>query len=46
LDASRLSNYEKLRKELDYLDRRRDAAAQSEEKKRWKRIHKAMRKRP
>jgi ribosome biogenesis GTPase len=45
LDASRLSNYEKLRKELNYLNRRRDAAAQSEEKKRWKRIHKAMRKR-
>lgn len=45
LDPSRLSNYEKLRKELNYLDRRRDAAAQSEEKKRWKRIHKAMRNR-
>jgi ribosome biogenesis GTPase len=46
LDASRLTNYDKLRKELAYLDRRRDVAAQSEMKKRWKRIHKAMRHSP
>ena len=46
LDPSRLSNYDKLRKELAYLDRRRDAAAQAELKKRWKRIHKAMRHSP
>ena len=46
LDGSRLSNYVKLRKELDYLDRRRDAAAQSEQKKLWKKIHKAMRHHP
>jgi ribosome biogenesis GTPase / thiamine phosphate phosphatase len=43
LDPSRLSNYEKLRRELAYLDRRRDAAAQAEQKKRWKKIHKAYR---
>lgn len=43
LEASRLSNFTKLLRELDYLDRRRDAAAQAEQKKLWKRIHKAVR---
>jgi ribosome biogenesis GTPase / thiamine phosphate phosphatase len=45
LDPARLGNYEKLRRELDYLDRRRDAAAQSEQKKLWKKMHKAARQR-
>jgi ribosome biogenesis GTPase len=42
LDPSRLASLEKLRKEAGFQDRRRDAAAQSEAKKVWKRIHKAM----
>jgi len=46
LDAARLVNYDKLRKEMAYLDRKRDVAAQAELKKRWKRIHKAMRQNP
>lgn len=43
LEAHRLSSFQKLKRELEYNDRKRDAAAQSELKKRWKRIHKAMR---
>lgn len=43
LDPSRLANFGKLQRELEFLDRRRDAAAQAEVKKLWKRRHKAMR---
>lgn len=46
LDASRLENYHKLRRELDYLDRKADKRLMSETRARWKAIHKAMRKNP
>ena len=44
LSAERLENFRKLQRELRYLERRQDAAAQLAEKKRWKIIHKSMRK--
>jgi ribosome biogenesis GTPase len=43
MELERLSSYQKLKREQEYNDRRKDAAAQSELKKRWKRMHKAMR---
>ena len=43
LDALRLSSFRKLKRELDFNDRKKDVAAQLELKKRWKRIHKAQR---
>jgi ribosome biogenesis GTPase len=43
LEAQRLSSFQKLKREIEYNDRRKDAAAQSELKKRWKRMHKAIR---
>jgi ribosome biogenesis GTPase len=43
MEPQRLLNFQKLKRELEYIDRRKDAAAQSELKKRWKRMHKAMR---
>jgi ribosome biogenesis GTPase len=42
LDAGRLANYRKLRREIQFLERRRDAAAQSAQKKRWKQTSRAM----
>jgi ribosome biogenesis GTPase / thiamine phosphate phosphatase len=42
LDSGRLVNYRKLRRELQFLERKRDAAAQSENKKKWKQISQAM----
>lgn len=39
LSSSRLNNYNKLLKELAYLERKTDKKAQLEEKKRWKQIH-------
>ena len=42
VDEARLESYRKLKGELEYLDRRRDAAAQAEFNKRWKQTHKAM----
>jgi ribosome biogenesis GTPase len=44
MEQERLSSFQKLKREQEYNDRRKDAAAQSELKKRWKRMHKAMRK--
>jgi ribosome biogenesis GTPase len=46
LEEERLTNYLQLKRELAFLDRRRDLAAQAEERKRWKQISKAMRKHP
>ncbi len=43
IGASRLESYRKLKRELQHLDRRRDAAAQSEQKKIWKQRNKALR---
>ena len=46
IDPHRLSNYQKMQRELDYLDRKADKRLMSETKARWKAIHKAMRKHP
>jgi ribosome biogenesis GTPase / thiamine phosphate phosphatase len=43
LDALRLASYEKLQAELRHQERRGSPLAQSEEKRRWKVIHKAAR---
>jgi len=44
VDEDRLENYHKLRRELDYLERKADKRLMSETRDRWKAIHKAMRK--
>jgi ribosome biogenesis GTPase len=46
LDPERLDSLNKLQREMDHLDRRRDVAAQAEQRKRWKQVAKAHRKRP
>jgi ribosome biogenesis GTPase len=43
LALDRLDSYHKLRKELEYLDRKTDPAAASNVKRRWRSIHKNMR---
>ena len=43
IDASRLASYAKLQRELAHLDRKMDQRAAQEEKRRIKRIHRAMR---
>jgi ribosome biogenesis GTPase len=45
LDPDRMTNYRKLKRELQFLERRKDPAAQAELRKRWKHIHKAQRRR-
>lgn len=42
LDVERLISYNKLQKELAYIERKTDKRAQSEEKKHWKSIHKQI----
>jgi ribosome biogenesis GTPase / thiamine phosphate phosphatase len=46
IDAGRLGNYRKMQRELEYLERKTDKRLMSENKARWKAIHKAMRKTP
>jgi ribosome biogenesis GTPase len=43
LEATRLESYHKLQREQRFLDRKRDAGLQAEERRKWKPIHKAMR---
>jgi ribosome biogenesis GTPase len=43
LDAERLEHYRRLLREAAFEARKRDASAASEEKRRWKQIHKAQR---
>jgi len=43
LDPKRLESQRKLDREQRFLERKRDPAAQAEERKRWKQIHKALR---
>jgi ribosome biogenesis GTPase len=43
LDSGRLEGYRKLQREMRYLETRRDAAAQAEEKKRVRAIHRGYR---
>ncbi|WP_253701508.1 ribosome small subunit-dependent GTPase A [Bacillus sp. FJAT-27445] len=42
LPEERLSSYNKLQRELAYIERKADKRAQSEEKKQWKAIHKQI----
>lgn len=42
LDPSRLDHYRRLAREAAYEERKRDPVAAAEEKRRWKRIHKAQ----
>jgi len=44
MDAQRLFSFRKLKREMDFNDRKKDVGAQLEMKRRWKQIHKAMRK--
>ncbi len=43
LDAERLENYRRLLREAAFEERKRDASAAAEEKRRWKQIHQAQR---
>ena len=44
IDAGRLENYRKMQRELEYLKRKTDKRLMSENRARWKAIHKAARK--
>lgn len=46
LTQERYASYEKLKRELAYMERKADAAAQKAERGKWKQITKDMRKRP
>jgi ribosome biogenesis GTPase len=46
IDAGRLDNFQKMRRELEYLERKTDKRSMSETRARWKTIHKAMRRNP
>jgi ribosome biogenesis GTPase len=46
MDAERLGNFHKMKRELEYLERKTDKRLMSETKARWKVIHKAMRHNP
>ncbi len=43
LEPDRLAGWEKLRRELAHVERKDDKGAQSEQRKRWRSIHKAGR---
>ncbi|BAZ05934.1 ribosome small subunit-dependent GTPase A [Calothrix sp. NIES-3974] len=43
LDASRFANYQKLQKEIKYMERKQDQREYLAEKEKWKKITKAMR---
>jgi ribosome biogenesis GTPase len=43
LDAERLNNFLKMKREVQFLDRKADKQLMSETRARWKVIHKAMR---
>jgi ribosome biogenesis GTPase len=46
LEPGRLDSHVKLSRELAYLERKQDQRAALQEKRRWKQIHRAMRKAP
>jgi ribosome biogenesis GTPase len=46
LDPDRIGNYRKMQRELEYLERKTDKRLMSENRARWKVIHKAMRNNP
>jgi ribosome biogenesis GTPase / thiamine phosphate phosphatase len=43
VDKGRLQNYHKLRREMAFVERKGDRAAQASEKERWKKIHREAR---
>jgi ribosome biogenesis GTPase len=43
LAADRLDSYHKLRRELEYIERKADPEARADEKRRWREIHKNLR---
>jgi ribosome biogenesis GTPase / thiamine phosphate phosphatase len=43
LDPERVQSYHKLRREQEFLDRKRDPLLRSEEQRKWKATHKALR---
>jgi len=45
VDAARLANYEKLRREAAFVERKTDARAAALEKQRWKKLHRDARER-
>jgi ribosome biogenesis GTPase len=42
LDSDRIASFRRLKRELQFQERRRDAAAQAEQKRLWKRMHRAQ----
>jgi len=46
LQPERLENYRKLLAELRFQERKMDPRVARQDKEKWKKIHKAMRKRP
>lgn len=44
LDPTRFHNFNKMRRELEHVAREQDVRARLEEKQRWKRIHRDMKK--
>jgi ribosome biogenesis GTPase len=44
LDPTRFRNFTKMRREAEHLEREQDTLARLEQKRRWKRIHQAMKK--
>lgn len=46
LDEERLSNYQKLQRELAYLDRKSDGRLAREQRQRWKSVEKSLRRHP
>jgi ribosome biogenesis GTPase len=44
LDPTRFRNFTKMRREVEHLEREQNALARLEEKRKWKRIHQAMKK--
>jgi ribosome biogenesis GTPase len=46
LAGERLESYRTLQRELDYLARKQDVAARLEEKRKWRAIHRSMRRMP
>jgi ribosome biogenesis GTPase len=44
LDHNRFRNFTKMRREAEHLQREQDTLARIAEKRRWKRIHQAMKK--
>jgi ribosome biogenesis GTPase len=43
LDSERLASFRKLKRELEFQERRHDAAAQAQQKKLWRQLHRAYR---